>query len=330
METLGKTAFGDHGVRKKLPGLPEMTDFETHPGLGACQPPAVIFAGMLESYKAASDPRTTGFILTFCDEISKDSAESSELMGKPMFAVGMQYPEQVWQGEIEPPAENEKDARDVLTFLDRMEARHGKNSVMYCSFGSAWFPIHRLSLVETLLRTLLQADYPFVFAYATELFPVPKYLIDMIKGSENAMAVQVAPQMAVLHHPATGMFLSHCGGNSSSEAIVAGVPMIGMPFAADQGEYCHVLKQWGAVHDLKQAKTFLGDPSLFPKTLFDGTAYIGTDEAVEKEMTELWARLKGGYADELRGNMQKVKAVADKSRKEGESRRQMEGLSQYF
>ena len=81
------------------------------------------------------------------------------------------------------------------------------------------------------------------------------------------------------------------------------------------------VKQWGAVHDLKQAKTFLGDPSLFPKTLFDGT---------EKEMTELWARLKGGYADELRGNMQKVKAVADKSRKEGESRRQMEGLSQYF
>ena len=122
-----------------------------------------------------------------------------------------------------------------LTF----SCRHPHPLICY-SFGSAWFPINRLSLVETLLRTLLQADYPFVFAYATELFPVPKYLIDMIKGSENAMAVQVAPQMAVLHHPATGMFLSHCGGNSSSEAIVAGVPMIGMPFAADQGEYCHV------------------------------------------------------------------------------------------
>ena len=48
----------------------------------------------------------------------------------------MQYPEQVWQGEIEPPAENEKEARDVLSFLDRMEAKHGKNSVMYCRWVS--------------------------------------------------------------------------------------------------------------------------------------------------------------------------------------------------
>lgn len=223
------------------------------------------------------------------------------------------------------------------------------------SFGSAWFPIQRLALVEKLIHTLLKADYPFIFAHATELFPVPPYLMEMIAGHENAISVQVAPQMAVLHHPATGVFLSHCGGNSISEAIVAGVPMVGMPFAADQGEYCALcmcpfinsapplqlqrvrgkvadrsVKQWGAVHDLKQAKTFAGDASLFPKVLYDGTPFVGTDEAVEEEMTELWDRLKSGYANELRANMAKVKAVAEQSRLEGMSRQEMEGLARYF
>jgi hypothetical protein len=236
------------------------------------------------------------------------------------------------------------------------------------SFGSAWFPIKRLALVEKLLSTLLKADYPFIFAYATELFPVPPHLLQMIEGHENAMSVQVAPQMAVLHHPATGVFLSHCGGNSTSEAIVAGVPMVGMPFGADQGEYCALrtflrcpslstsllclcvcdngratskiscnwvelivpVKQWGAAHDLKQAKTFEGDASLFPKVLYNGTPYVGTDEAVEEEMTELWERLRNGYADELRAGMAKVKAVAEQSRKDGTSRHEMEGLSRYF
>jgi hypothetical protein len=90
------------------------------------------------------------------------------------------------------------------------------------------------------------------------------------------------------------------------------------------------VKQWGAAHDLKQAKTFEGDASLFPKVLYNGTPYVGTDEAVEEEMTELWERLRNGYADELRAGMAKVKAVAEQSRKDGTSRHEMEGLSRYF
>jgi GH25 family lysozyme M1 (1,4-beta-N-acetylmuramidase) len=46
----------------------------------------------------------------------------------------MQYPEQVWQSKVEPPKETETDAIEVLKFLDRMEAKHGKKSVMYCRY----------------------------------------------------------------------------------------------------------------------------------------------------------------------------------------------------
>lgn len=87
---------------------------------------------------------------------------------------------------------------------------------------------------------------------------------------------------------------------------------------------------WGAAHDLKQVKSFSGDPSKFPKVLYDGTELIGTDEAIKEEMSQLWARLKTGYADELRANMRKVKDICYESRQNGTSRRQMEALARFF
>ncbi|XVF03446.1 hypothetical protein REPUB_Repub04eG0262300 [Reevesia pubescens] len=43
-----------------------------------------------------------------------------------------------------------------------------------------------------------------------------------------------APQIAILSHPSTGGFLSHCGWNSSLESIAHGVPMIACPLYAEQ------------------------------------------------------------------------------------------------
>ncbi|KAJ9066240.1 hypothetical protein DSO57_1011568 [Entomophthora muscae] len=46
--------------------------------------------------------------------------------------------------------------------------------------------------------------------------------------------MEYAPQVAILQHPATKVFLSHCGIESTFEGLLAGVPFLAVPFFGDQ------------------------------------------------------------------------------------------------
>jgi UDP:flavonoid glycosyltransferase YjiC (YdhE family) len=149
----------------------------------------------------------------------------------------LQFPESTWEGVKTSRNTSNPDDDRILSFLDRMEAKHGPRSVAYVSFGSAWFPATRPELVEYLLASLIENKVPFVFAHASELFNPPRSLLDLIEPYEDGESVKFAPQWQVLEHPATQFFLSHCGSNSTAEAILSGVPLVAMPFGADQGEF---------------------------------------------------------------------------------------------
>lgn len=82
--------------------------------------------------------------------------------------------------------------------------------------------------------------------------------------------------------------------------------------------------------DLKQAKCFFGEGEK-PKVLYEGTPYVGTDEAIKAEMTELWAGLKGDQGKDLTQGMKQLREMCVQSCAEGgKSRQAMRDFSKYF
>ncbi|PWA85051.1 UDP-glucuronosyl/UDP-glucosyltransferase [Artemisia annua] len=62
---------------------------------------------------------------------------------------------------------------------------------------------------------------------------LPEGFVDRTNGV-GLVVSSWAPQVAVLNHPSTGAFMSHCGWNSTLESLKHGVPMIGWPMYAEQ------------------------------------------------------------------------------------------------
>ncbi|CAL1373024.1 unnamed protein product [Linum trigynum] len=126
------------------------------------------------------------------------------------------------------------DEAQCLTWLDRMEPR----SVIYACLGSL------CRLVPSQLLELglgLEASgRPFVWAVKTDRRPaeLDDWLVgsgfeDRVKG-RGLIIKGWAPQVLILSHVAVGGFLTHCGWNSTVEAICAGVPMVTWPLFAEQ------------------------------------------------------------------------------------------------
>ncbi|TKV96192.1 hypothetical protein SEVIR_9G413500v4 [Setaria viridis] len=62
---------------------------------------------------------------------------------------------------------------------------------------------------------------------------LPEGFLERTKG-RGLIVRSWAPQVEVLRHPATGAFVTHCGWNSTLEAIKEGVPMLCWPLYAEQ------------------------------------------------------------------------------------------------
>ena len=70
-------------------------------------------------------------------------------------------------------------------------------------------------------------------------------MLEALTGKGGRLLVSPwVPQLAVLAHPATKLFVTHCGINSLNEGLAAGKPLLGMPFATDQPGAVRTSRTW--------------------------------------------------------------------------------------
>uniref|UniRef100_A0A5B7A6L9 Glycosyltransferase n=1 Tax=Davidia involucrata TaxID=16924 RepID=A0A5B7A6L9_DAVIN len=131
-----------------------------------------------------------------------------------------------------PPPSSNLDEHGCIPWLDK----HKATSVAYIGFGTvATPPPHELVALAEALET---SGTPFIWSLKDNLkHHLPEGFLERTNG--NGKIVPWAPQIQVLAHASTGVFITHCGWNSVLESIAAAVPMIGRPFFGD-----HQLNTW--------------------------------------------------------------------------------------
>ncbi|KAL9233150.1 hypothetical protein vseg_008180 [Gypsophila vaccaria] len=132
----------------------------------------------------------------------------------------------------------EPETNACIRWLDSNQS----DSVVYVSMGSL------ASLgeeqMEELAIGLRQCRKKFLWVIrASEESKLPMNFKAEIEG--QGLIVNWCPQLAVLAHRSIGCFMTHCGWNSTLEAISLGVPLVAMPQWTDQPTNAkHIADVW--------------------------------------------------------------------------------------
>ncbi|PON77624.1 UDP-glucuronosyl/UDP-glucosyltransferase [Trema orientale] len=126
-----------------------------------------------------------------------------------------------------------------LKWLDKQRP----NSVIYISFGSWVSPIGE-SKVKSLAMALESLGHFFIWVLGNSWRTgLPAGFAERVSG--RGKIVSWAPQMEVLKHRSVGFYLTHCGWNSTMEAVQSQKRLLCYPIAGDQFVNCnYVVKVW--------------------------------------------------------------------------------------
>lgn len=161
-------------------------------------------------------------------------------VGKPVWGVGPLLPAGFWTPSPPHGDGGESAAAAIRGWLDSKPA----GSVVYVAFGSEVSPSQ--SELRELAAALEESNQFYIWArrrrradhHAHDLPPPqPNTGLEeeeVVKEGKGIVVRGWSPQLMILRHPSTGAFVSHCGWNSTLEAMACGVPMLCWPIRGDQ------------------------------------------------------------------------------------------------
>ncbi|KAH9620933.1 hypothetical protein KSS87_010174 [Heliosperma pusillum] len=175
-----------------------------------------------------------------------------------------------------------KEDESCLDWLDQQKP----NSVVYISFGSWVSPIGEAK-VRNLALSLEELRKPFIWVLGLSWRNgLPKGYMERIGNFGKIVAW--APQLVVLKHKAIGCYLTHCGWNSTMEAIECRKTMLCFPVAGDQFLNCeYIVNVWGI--GVKMNAVCFAD-------LSDGINRVMEDWSMKKRIEELKEKVMGEEA----------------------------------
>ncbi|KNA07857.1 hypothetical protein SOVF_167980 [Spinacia oleracea] len=168
------------------------------------------------------------------------------------------------------------------------------NSVIYISFGSWVSPIGEAK-VRSLALALEELRSPFIWVLGPGWRDgLPKGYIERV--AKQGKIVAWAPQVEVLQHKGVGCYLTHCGWNSTMEAIQCKKPLLCFPVAGDQALNCeYIVNVWKIGVKMNGFST---------KDVNDGVRRVMEDREMKKRLEALNARVVGEKVNlEVKDNM---------------------------
>lgn len=164
--------------------------------------------------------------------------------------------------------------------------KQNDGSVLYISFGSWVSPIEETK-VKSLALALEALAQPFIWVLGAKWRSgLPAEYIK--KVSPYGQIVSWAPQLKVLQHKAVKYYLTHCGWNSTLEAIQCQKRMLCYPLAGDQFLNCrYIVEVWRVGIRLS---------GLEFQDLETGMKNLMKDNTLDKRLVEVSERIMGKEA----------------------------------
>jgi len=202
---------------------------------------------MVEFFIEAADQfhRASAIVFNTCNELESDVLNALYSMFSSLHGIGPlpSLLSQTPHNHLESLGSNLW--KEDIKCLEWLESK-GPESVVYVNFGSI-----TVMTPDQLLEFawgLANSKKPFLWIIRPDLVIGGSFILSSEfenEISDRGLIASWCLQEQVLNHPSIGGFLTHCGWNSTTESICAGVPMLCWPFFGDQPTNCRfICNEW--------------------------------------------------------------------------------------